>query len=186
MLDFLLLKIFGYFTNSSFSLNCLPLALPPPSAATNNENIHNDNGSSYFWWGGRPLYSCLTSIPQFSIKPLSNDQRLKLGSCPRSHTPSCLLYHLCEEKAATKRLISPLKWIMPPLPYKGEPATVSFHFRCIFSHSNILLLHIMVMDAACLIRYKRMILNELGFKKNISSFGQDLHSHPRNCQLYWL
>lgn len=35
------------------------------------------------------------------------------------------------------------------------------------------------MNAAHLIRYKKMILNELGFFLDVSSFSQDLHPHPR-------
>lgn len=147
MLDFLFLKILGYFTNSSFPLNCLLLALPPSSAATNNENIHNDNVSSYCWWGLTWPLSNLYSPTQYQA-PLKWPKTE--GGFPMSHTPPHLIYHLCEEKAATERLISPLKWFMPPLPYKREPATVSFHFRCIF-FSNILLLCIVVMNAACLI-----------------------------------
>lgn len=71
---------------------------------------------------------------------------------------------------------------MAPLPSKEKLSTVNFSFRYLFSLSNILLLYIVMMGAACLIRYKKMILSELGFFSfsflDISSFGQDLHSHP--------
>lgn len=164
MLDLLLLKILSYFTNSSFPLNCPTLALPPSSAAINNENNNNNSGSSHCWWAGRALCSCLTSFPNLVSSPFQMaEDSMMVGPCPRSRNPPSLFSSLCNERADRQRQISPLKWIMRPLPYKGESHS---QFSCqmhFFSLGNILLLYIVVMDAACLIRYKKMILNELGF-----------------------